>query len=125
MLVGAHTPPFNSARTNGPQFSLDSFQDGIGCRQHLVVPEADNPEAWIFKSLRTKPVCILLEGVLSAVNFNNEVRFQADEIDNERRDWILTSKLEPSELAIAQPRPDASFCLRLCCSEIPECRLHR
>ena len=50
------------------------------------------------------------QGVLSAVRFDDELGLETGEIDDVRRDRMLSAKA-PSKLAVAQPVPKCPLCV--------------
>jgi hypothetical protein len=43
--------------------------------------------------------------VTGAIRLNDEALLFAEEVDNERTEWLLPAKLRPLELAAAKPAP--------------------
>jgi hypothetical protein len=100
-LVGSRAgeasfPLFQDARGKRPD---DLFDDALDVSQNLVVPEAHNDIAGGLDHLRAHAVPFNVYGVLTAINLDDEFRFNASEISNEAVDRHLTPKL------CAKPRP--------------------
>ena len=75
----------------------------------FVIPESENT---VTQHIQISGALVVLGNhrtMLSAVDFNNQLSFEANEIDNVRRDRILPTKFESAELACAQILPELSF----------------
>jgi hypothetical protein len=72
--------------------------------QDVIVPEADHtvPATGEPDSSR---VAVVLGGMLAAINFDNEPRFGAEEIDNIWPNRRLAPKAMPIQLLQSQRRP--------------------
>jgi hypothetical protein len=51
--------------------------------------------------------------VLAAIQFDNELRFDAGEVSKVAVDWQRPAKLAPVELTIAHDRPQSAFSVGL------------
>lgn len=74
------------------QFSLDRLINAIDIRQHIVIPETQDPE-----SLFAQPAIALrvrLASMLPAIDFQHQPGFKAGEIDDEFADGLLSPELE-------------------------------
>lgn len=83
---------------------VDNLQDGLGLREHLVIPEAQHG-----KSLRSQ-VRVAVRVVdrllmLSAVDFHNEPALQTDEIEDVGAHGVLTAESTAVDLTHPQASP--------------------
>jgi hypothetical protein len=76
--------------------------------KHVVVPESGNPKA-VFREPSVAFQVSSWLGMLTAVDFYDQSRFEAEEVGDVRSDRDLTSKLECLESAISQCKPELSF----------------
>ena len=91
-----------SRRHPGDPQNSRAYSVSIG--SDLFIREADDIEAHTLQV--TRPVAIMnATVVLSPVDFNDQFGFEADEIRDVAALWSLASKLQVSELSIAQSPP--------------------
>jgi len=74
-----------------------------------VIPKSQDPIALPFEPTRALVVVLLLLGVLAAVQIENELRFEADKIDDVMTERDLAAKLEAREPASAELIPNDSL----------------
>ena len=87
---------------------LNGLENSLNIPEHVVVPEADYSVALSFE--KCCPLCILSAfGVLSAIQFNNQLPLVAHEVAYEWADGHLARKLEPTELASSQVHPKSAL----------------
>ena len=88
------------------------MQDALNISQYIIVPEAQDREAFLFKISCPDLVFIIL-AMLTAVYFNNKHRLSANEISEIGAD----RKLPPEFIAMEAFRPDGvpenCFCVGL------------
>lgn len=92
---------------------LDRRQHSFGFLQHLPVVESQNREARLPERRGTPLICrrsFRLE-VLTAIEFDHEISFDAGEVCDEGTDGMLAAELEAFEPAVAQVMPQQSFCI--------------
>jgi len=58
----------------------DHFEDDLQVREHLVVPESEHLEASAFEPCSAAIVVALLLGMLTPINFNDELSLEADKV---------------------------------------------
>ncbi len=82
---------------NGRQHLLRAYQ-------HIVVPEPQHATAVFMQPLRARNVARGIE-VLTAIDFNNQLGFEASKIHNIWTDRKLTPKPETKKLSTPQIMP--------------------
>jgi hypothetical protein len=87
----------------------DRFTYGFALSKHVVVPETKNFDAAPLKPGVAPCVAICFACVLTSVNFDDQLRFQANKIQNVRADGELPSKLESVHLPHAQKPPQPAL----------------
>jgi hypothetical protein len=75
----------------------DLFEHGLQLRQYIVVPEPEHAKAVLPQNGGTAFVVVRSLSMLTAIEFNDEPRFQADKINDETGDRQLTPELELTE----------------------------
>jgi hypothetical protein len=83
---------------NHLQYAVHVFDD-------VVIPEPDDAPTVDLKPNRAPAVCIVLRGMLSTIELDNEAVIGADEIGNEWTERYLATEFNAAEPAIAQARP--------------------
>jgi hypothetical protein len=96
-------------RGTGPQCCDDLFQHTIDVFEYVVIPEAEHEISGCFECLGAPGIGVCANGVLSAVNFDNEVRIGAEEVDNVSGDRHLALEFPTVESAIAHVKPQCAF----------------
>jgi hypothetical protein len=59
----------------------------------------------------------MLQSVLTAIELEDETTIWAAEVDDERRNWMLATKLRASALPIAETLPEPAFRIGLIVAE--------
>ena len=85
------------------QFSLDRLINAIDIRQHVVIPEAQDPEPLFAQPLVS--LRVRLAAMLPTIDFQRQPGFQAGEIDYELAEGLLTTEFEAQDLSFAQDVP--------------------
>ncbi len=93
----------------GQQLPQYFFQHSMRFFQRVIVPKPDDPKTHRFKTRRSLGVAHHLLGMLAAVQFHYQFSLKADEINDVRRDRMLSPKLESAEVAILQMQPQPRF----------------
>ena len=96
----------------------DSLDHALKILTHLVVPEAQDLEAFGGQIARSLIVSRILR-VLTTVKLNDQFRIEATEIRNVRSDRNLAPKLCLARLAIAEMEPELSFNIRRSLAQLP------
>ena len=96
----------------GNQRAKYCTQDGIAFHEDLVVPEAKHTKSALLQI--QSPESILRFGfqVSAAVKLDDQTLLHANEIDNVAAKRNLSTKLESTEIAIAQALPKQLFDIR-------------
>jgi hypothetical protein len=92
-----------------PQHRRNPFNNGIDIAHHFEVPESQHPTSIRPKERAAAFVLPFLLRVLRTIDFNNQGRFKAYEVDEVGANWVLPAELETIELPLAQPRPQLLF----------------
>jgi len=71
----------------------------------LMIPKPKHCVSRIAEKLTSPCIAIRLVGMLRTINFNDQLRFEANEISNKGPDSILPSELKSLHLVPAQARP--------------------
>ena len=72
---------------------------------NLGIPKSQNLESSLFKHQRSARIIVGLRGVLAAIEFHDQLRFDAGEIGDITINRNLAAELERSQLTIAQAAP--------------------
>jgi hypothetical protein len=85
--------------------------DGLRILQYLIVWKSQYPNAHSAKCFRSLSVIFRVRRVevLSSIELDGKLRSNAEEIDDEAADWILSPELEVRELSIAKDVPHLLF----------------
>jgi len=83
--------------------------DTIDILHYVVVPETKNQITHRLQNPRSALIIMSTNGMLTAVEFDNEMCISAEEIDDETVNRELPSKFPAAETAIAQPKPQNPF----------------
>jgi hypothetical protein len=81
------------------------FDDGIDIACYLGVPESQHAKSIGTQECATDLVLAFSLGVLGPIKFDNQVRFEANEVGEEGTDRELPAESESVELPSAQLRP--------------------
>ena len=85
-----------------PQYFL---QHNVDLLQRIIIPKSDYPKAFRFKKSGSLGIAGALLDMLPAIQLHYQLLFKADEIDNVRRNRVLSSKLEAVKVAVFQLQP--------------------
>ena len=90
----------------GVQVHLNVFDDAVQFMRDLIVPISKDAISALFEVCVSFFIVSLRFGVLSPVDFDDELFFQADEIDVVLTDGLLSPKLKSHcEISFSQPPP--------------------
>ena len=93
----------------GQQLPQYFFQHSIRLFQRVIVPKPDNAKPHRFKPSCSLSIAHSLLGMLAAVQFHDQFSLKADEVNDVRRDRMLSPKLESADVAILQMQPQPRF----------------
>ena len=68
--------------------------------QRLIIPEAQYPKAFGFQISSSLRVVDSLIDMLSTIQFHDQFLFDADKVDDVRRNRMLSPELESTEVAV-------------------------
>jgi len=88
------------------------FDHAVGIPHHFIVPIPEHGVAHRFQSLCSLGVGLCPHGMLPAIEFDDQLRISAEEIDDEAVKGKL-SEFPSAETAIAQTKPQHPFSVRL------------
>jgi hypothetical protein len=83
----------------------DRFYNGHPFAQNLMVPKAHNLKSLLLQESCALSIRLRLYCMLTALHFNNQLFFEANEIDDKWPYGMLTAKLPSGEIPIAQLIP--------------------
>jgi hypothetical protein len=83
----------------------DTGEHGVGLPKDVVVPEAEDPISLLTQERRASAVGLGACGVLPAVELDHQMLIRTAEIDDERSDGVLATKLGSEELSVAEAEP--------------------
>jgi hypothetical protein len=101
---------------------MDRLHHSIELLQDVVVPEKKNGKSSAVEKLGSSDILVGRLGMLTAVEFDDQAMLHATEVGDERRDWVLTSKLRASALPSTQPLPEQTLGVGLIATEFPSVR---
>jgi hypothetical protein len=87
----------------------DRFQHANRVLHHLVVPESQNQVTHRFQRRSSVAVPFSLLVMLTAVDFDDELRLGADEIDDVSVDRDLPLEFPTGEAAVTQAKPQQAL----------------
>jgi hypothetical protein len=91
-----------------PQRRQDHLLHALDIVENIVVPKPDDTPAALLQP-RRPPVVLFVISMLPAIGFNDEPTLEADEIDDEPTQAMLTTEFESAQAAIAEHAPQATF----------------
>ena len=89
----------------GSRRFADGGDDGVAVVEHQLIAEADHDEAVALDLLRPRRIVLPLAIVLPAVEFDDQLALEAEEIDGVGEERNLTAEFEAVETAAAQEIP--------------------
>jgi len=97
----------------------DDFKHTLEIVHHVVVPKPEDEITACFQV--SGSVCVLLNaiGMLPAINLHHELCVRAAEIHDEAIERHLSAEFPSAEPAVAQTKPQDSFCVRLLSTQSP------
>ena len=93
----------------GLQVTKYFLEHNIRLLQRIIIPEPDYPKALRLETSCSPGIAINLFGVLPAIQFHYQLLFEADEINDVRRNRMLAPELESTEIAVFQMQPKPQF----------------
>jgi hypothetical protein len=96
----------------------DRFEHGIQLLENLKVPEPHDPKSARLEPGRSHFISINLGCMLAAIEFDDQSRPEADEIDDIVSNRILLPELLPIRLPLLEMVPEAMLGLRHVLSEV-------
>ena len=99
--------------------SPDRFQNTLHILKYFVVPESQDSIPLSFQPAFSDFVSTPMYGVLTAVQFHNDLPIKVYKIDNVGPDRMLSAELEVLDLLVPQPLPNRLFCFSRTVSENP------
>jgi hypothetical protein len=91
------------------QRSQDHFQYSFPVLEDIVVPEAQYGKACLFQLPRPPGIVLRRLGMLSSVQFDYELSFDAGEIEDAIAEGVLSAELGTVELPASQMSPKLAF----------------
>ena len=82
----------------------DEIHDPVGVLKDFVVPEPNDAVAFAIEPSGASCVALNLSCVLTAIDFDDELAFKADEIDDEPPDGCLAAEEASAKLPFARVR---------------------
>lgn len=86
------------------KFCADVIQNNIGLSQHVVVPIAGNLKAFGGQDGVSHSIA-LRRCMLTAIDFNDEARFEANKIKNVVLKWCLPAEFEATKATMTKQAP--------------------
>ncbi len=74
-----------------------------------MIPEPQDPIALLGQPGVPPGIAFGFDGVVATVDLNDEIVLKTDEIDDVWAKHVLTAKLEPRKLTVAQAMPQQAF----------------
>jgi hypothetical protein len=105
----ARSDGWGMSKTDSVEGGEDRLHHGIGARQDIVVPEAQDREAFALEKCIASRVVRRGFDVLAAVELDDQPGLQAGEIGDVRSDGDLASEAGVEELPAAQAAPQSAF----------------
>jgi hypothetical protein len=92
---------------------VDVHQDVIYTQQHVMAPVARDSHPETSEDSGSLKIISPAIDVLSTIDLHDELRFEADEVDDVALDRILAPELEATHSPITQMPPKLRFGVRL------------
>ena len=107
-------------RTRGlPKSSQDGAPHILGVLRNLLVHVSQDGEAPVDQLLLAPQIRSCTALVVAAVNLNDELRLDADEVDYPRSDGVLPPEEESTQSAAAEHDPNQTFSRRRALTHLP------
>ena len=90
--------------------TADRLDHAFDIQENVVVPESQDDPALRLKLAGTKPINLAV--VLLTIQFNDQIAFDATEIGDIGRDWVLSTNLQTFNLSSPQALPEFAFGVR-------------
>lgn len=87
--------------------------------QDIVVPDAQDGEALVLEKPCSSSVIILLLSMLPAIDFDDQMSFETDQIKDIRAKRYLAAELQAVELTVAERAPEPALRLGLITAQGP------
>lgn len=97
---------------SGSEHRLDLLQNTVSLSQDFVVPETQHAKTAVGEKRSALPIGVAALSVLGTVNLDNQTRFEASEIGDERPNRALPSEFVTVKLSPAYARPKMAFGIR-------------
>ncbi len=89
------------------QCCVDRFDNAVGTGQDITIPESQDPETVSPKHFISMTVLRRLIEMLTAIQFDDNPCFKANEVADVDPEGMLPPELEPIQLSPAQATPKA------------------
>jgi len=77
------------------------FEYRIRLRQYFVVPESQHLETFVFQTSSTIRIVFLALLMLTAIGFDDELRFNADKVNDETCYWPLATEFPAVQSSVS------------------------
>jgi len=77
-----------------------------------MIPESDDSVTECIDLFGACDIQSTIHGMLTSINFNNQMSLRTAEIDDIFPDWMLAPKLQPFQVMTAKVGPEADFSVR-------------
>ena len=95
-------------RVRVPEMLQNHLLHALDIRENVVVPKPNNPPAALLEP-RGAPLVVFVIRVLTAIGFDDEAAFKANEIDDEGAEAMLAAEFEAGEASVAEHAPEAAL----------------
>jgi hypothetical protein len=83
----------------------NNLQNSVEIAKQVMIPEPQYPITQRLKIAGSYGVFVLLFGVLSAIEFDYQLRFKAKKVGDIRADWLLPPEFATGNLPISEAAP--------------------
>jgi len=104
------------------QRTLDRRDHVIDPKENLIVPESQHSPASTFKPSRSSRIAHLLNGVLPAIQLDDETSLDTCEVGEEWTDCMLPPEFAASNPAVTQMPPEFLLGIGRCTAQIARTR---
>jgi len=105
------------------KFLDQSFEHAVEIAQHFMIPETKNSKPETIQNFSSRRVTIDLQGVLSAIQFNDEFCFKSGKIGDVTANRSLASKFVTVQASPSQPSPQETLCFGHVLPKLPRTML--